>query len=102
MLSDKVIFIQVLVLGALSGFIIGFGVAGLVLVDVVAQHTTIESTSDSRGLQCVICNSTEPLQQTAPMQETAPVQKTQSASSLYRLSEGVEMLPLEMLRDGTL
>ena len=51
MLNDRVIFVQVLVLGALSGFIIGLGLASLFLVDIVAQTTTIDSTSDSRGLQ---------------------------------------------------
>ncbi len=36
------------------------------------------------------------------LQATGAVQKTQSSAMLHELSNGVEMLPIEMLRNGTL
>ncbi len=113
-MKDNIIFIEVLVLGALSGFIIGFGVAGLVLVDIVAQSTISERASDSRGLKCLYnCDSFDTVAPKTRLNRTIylqgsqqktfnTVQKTQSASNLYRLSDGVEMLPLDMLREGVL
>lgn len=87
---------------------------GLVLVDFVRSDVLRHSDTknDSRGLQCVYncgyfnevlrLQPTTQVQATMRIQATVQVQKTQSSARLHRLSDGVEMRPLEMLRSGKL
>ena len=85
---------------------------GLVAVDFVRSGTSYQSDAKNvrSGLICVHncgyfdevlrMQPTSPVQVTVRMQGTLPIQKTQSSAQLHRLSDGVEMRPIEMLRSG--
>lgn len=75
----------------------------LVLADLGRSGTSYHVELESQPSEpYVVRKGIVQLQSTASVQHTAPVQKTQSASALHELSVGADVLPIEMLRSGSL
>lgn len=74
---------------------------GLVWCDFKADGTSYQLDVKTSYSEPVVPTKYD-LQPAVSVQATGAVQKTQSSATLHRLSEGVEMLPIDMLRSGKL
>jgi hypothetical protein len=79
----------------------------LVVRDLVQSGTSYHSVTknDSSALKCVtscLFDDRVVLRPAKQVQARQSVQNTQPSAQLHKLSDGIEMLPIEMLRSGRL